>query len=102
MSYKEERIRELNEKIAFLQEILKKVEEMDDNSIDFTLSIDDFPDFPWNYRLKYAFEKAHIETVYDLINYSPKKLMKSPGIGPKTIERIEEWMSIYDIKFLNS
>ena len=75
---------------------------MDDNSIDFTLLIDDFPDFPMNYRLKDALEKAHIKTVYDLIDYSPKNLMKSRGIGPKTIKRIEEWMAIYDIKFLNS
>jgi len=63
-----------------------------------------FPDFPC---IKYGMIWDAIEgyyeiyTVYDLIHTPKYKLLQKKGFGRKRLQQIEEWLSKYDLKFIN-
>lgn len=93
------KIKEKEEEIRVLKERRDEILAAQDNFINLSMKLKDVPEFSNRRGVVWGLERVGIITVEDLINSSPKIVLKARNVGMGRLQEIEEWMQKYHLKF---
>lgn len=102
MTRREKEILQLKREISTLNQKLENLEKLNEESIDLDEALINFSDFPWSCAMQSAYCRLKLNTVFDLINTTPEKLLSINGFGISKLKKVEEWMTKHGITFLTA